>query len=168
MVDHHSPPPAWSPRRPRRRTRNPMRATTPPAPHATTKHDPHHTQAPRDATCLRGAPQTPSGTTKRHKQTNTEFTKQISVPTMHAHVGGATVTLVKERLSQKATWLGGSDASARSDLHASVSVGVLAWRYHDLGAPEGSSSFLGGGRLSNARPGRVSRGLRMPVIVRPC
>jgi len=49
-------------------------------------------------------------------------------------------------------WPGASEARPRSFLHASVSAGVLAWRYHDLGAPEGSSSFLGGGRLCKARP----------------
>ena len=59
-------------------------------------------------------------------------------------------------LSQQAAWPGASEASSearpRSFLHASVSAGVLACRYHDLGAPEGSSSFLGGGRLCKARP----------------
>ena len=59
-------------------------------------------------------------------------------------------------LSQQAAWPAASEASSearpRSFLHASVSAGVLACRYHDLGAPEGSSSFLGGGRLCKARP----------------
>jgi len=59
-------------------------------------------------------------------------------------------------LSQQAAWPEASEASSearpRSFLHASVSAGVLACRYHDLGAPEGSSSFLGGGRLCKASP----------------
>ena len=52
-------------------------------------------------------------------------------------------------------------------------MGVLAWRYHDLGAPEGSSSFLGGGRLSKAsgkakaRESQTNKAPR-PVMVRSC